>query len=75
MLVVVTYARILKITGEGLNLSQVPDWVTLGGERFKSEIEMALGRSVRPKQRSRPSKQATASVSVNQNNSVIIEKG
>ncbi len=49
--------------------------VALGGERFKDEIERALGRSVRPKERGRPPKRATASISVNQNNSVIMEEG
>lgn len=49
--------------------------VALGGERFKSEIEKALGRSVRPRERGRPPKRATASISVNQNNSVMMEEG
>ena len=49
--------------------------VALGGERFKSEIEMALGRSVRPKARGRPPKRGTATTVVSQNQAVMMEEG
>ena len=49
--------------------------VALGGERFKREIELALGGSVRPKERGRPAKRVAESTTASPNSSAIVEEG